>query len=134
MARFSDCLGREWTLRLTLGHRAAMKDIGVLLSPGDMGQTIAAFYEAMQDAEKVVALCHLLSTPTPTMTADEYAAGWDGETFERAGEALEECIADFFLSRRPKVKAAILAKVKAEREKADAKAAEVIARFGSGSS
>ena len=100
MARFTDCLGREWVLRMTLGHRSGLKDIGVLMQPGDMGQTIAAFVEAFGDPEKVVALCHLLTTPAPTVTADEYAAGWDGETFERAAEALEDCIADFFLAGR----------------------------------
>lgn len=136
MARFTDCLGREWVLRLTLGHRTPLKDIGVLLQPGDMGETIAAFSAAMADPEKMVALCHLLTTPPPSCTADEYAAGWDGEAFERAAEALEECVADFFLTRRPMVRAAILRRVREEMARADARAAEMVAaaRFDSGSS
>ena len=134
MAKFTDCLGREWSLRLTLGHRTGLKDIGVLMVPGDMGETIAAFVVAMSDPEKVVALCHLLTHPAPTLTADEYASGWDGPTFAAAGEAVEECVADFFLSRRPQAKAAILTKVREQMKAADARAAEAVARSGSGSS
>lgn len=109
MAKFRDCLDREWSLRLTLGHRAGMKDLGVDMK--DFGAAVTALSMATaMDAEKLVRVCHLLTVNPPPLA--EYEAGFDAVTIDAAGEALAEAVADFYLARQPKLAAAMKAKLR----------------------
>lgn len=131
MSKFVDCLGREWTLRLTLGHRPPLKELGIDTS--ELGKALATLTEATgADVDKLAAVCHLLTVEP--VTIEEYARGWDAVTVELAGEALADAVTDFFLGRRPKLAAAVKAKVKEVMAKMDATAAEALTRSASGTS
>ena len=116
MAKFRDCLGREWTLRLTLGHRAGLKDLGI-----DTSDLVAALATLVRvtgmDADRLLAVCHLLTVEPVTLA--EYADGFDPATIDLAGEALADAVADFYLSRQPRAAAAVKAKVREQMEAMD---------------
>jgi hypothetical protein len=129
MARFTDCLGREWTLRVTLGHRAGLKALGV--DAANLGTALGTLTElTAMDADRLVAVCHLLTVDAPPLV--EYEAGFDADTIGAAGEALADAVADFYLSRRPKMAAAVKARVREAMAELDAKAAEGLTRSGTG--
>lgn len=110
MSKFSDCLGREWTLRLTLGHRAPLRELGV-----DTTDVAAAMVSLAQltgfDADKLAAVCRLLTVEPITVGEDEYLLGWDVATVEAAGEALADAVLGFYLGRQPAAAAALKTKV-----------------------
>lgn len=131
MAVFRDCLDRTWTLRLTLGHRAGLKDLGVDCK--DLGTALATLTAVTGvDADRLVSVCHLLTVEDATR--EEYERGWDARTIEAAGEALADAVADFYLSRRPATAAALKAKVREQLAKMDQAAAEALTRSASGTS
>jgi len=131
MARFTDCNGDERVLRLTLGHRAGLKALGV--DTADLGTAIGTLVrETGFDVDRLAAVCHLLTVDPPPL--DEYKAGFDAVTIEAAGEALADAVTGFYLSRRPQTAAALRAKVKAEMDELDRRAAERLTSSGSGTS
>lgn len=123
MAKFADCLGREWTLRLTLGHRSGLKDLGV--DATDLATTVASLTRVTggADVDALVAVVKLLTVePIPP----DYDHGWDAGTIDRAGEALVDAVADFYLGRRPQMRAALLANVREKTAELDKRAAELL--------
>lgn len=130
MAKFTDCSGREWTLRLTLGHRAGLKQLGI--DPTDFGTAVASLAQVTGvDAEKLVAVCHLLTVEP--VSREEYDQGFDAATIEAAGEALADAVADFYLSRRPQTAAAMKRKVRELMARMDRATADALTRSESGS-
>lgn len=123
MSKYVDCLGREWTLRLTLGHRAALKDLGV--DTADLGSTVSTLTQATggPDIDRLVSVVKLLTVePIPA----DYADGWDAGTIDSAGEALVDAVADFYLGRRPKLAAALKQRVRDGMAALDEKAAHLL--------
>lgn len=129
MAKFTDCLGREWTLRLTLGHRAGLKALGVDTS--DVGAAFSSLATAAGvDVERLARVCHLLTVEP--VSYEEYERGWDADAAEAAGRAVEDAVTDFFLSRRPATAAAVKANFRAAVEQMDRMTADRLTRSGSG--
>jgi hypothetical protein len=129
MAKFTDCSGREWTLRLTLGHRAGLQALGI--DPTNFGTAVATLAQVTGvDAERLVSVCHLLTVEP--VTREEYDQGFDAATIEAAGEALADAVADFYLSRRPKAAAAMKQRVREMMAKLDQAMADAVTRSASG--
>lgn len=110
MAKFTDCLGREWTLRLTLGHRAPLRELGV--DTADVAAAMSSLgHLTGMDAAKLAAVCRAVTVEPITVSVDDYEMGWDADTIERAGEALADAVLGFYLGRQPAAAAALKAKV-----------------------
>lgn len=128
MAKFTDCNGCERVLRLTLGHRAGLKVLGI--DPANLATAMSSLAVATAfDADKLVAVCRLLTVDAPPLA--EYEAGFDPATIDAAGEALAEAVADFYLSRQPKTATAAKAAVREIMAKMDAEMAETLTRSAS---
>lgn len=99
MTRFKDCLGREWSLRITVGALGQVRrEAGV-----DLGQAMRSD-QALADllfgdpATLVSVLWVLVSDQALGLevSPDSFAHGFDGPALERATEALLAAVADFF--------------------------------------
>lgn len=131
MSKFSDCLGREWTLRLTLGHRATLRELGVDTTDVAAAMSSLGHLTGM-DAAKLAEVCRAVTAEPITVGVDEYEAGWDADTIERAGEALADAVLGFYLGRQPKAAAALKAKVSETLTAMDDALAAALTPSGSG--
>jgi hypothetical protein len=91
VATFTDCEGRDWHLRLTVGDLPKLRDLGFDLNGFAAGEKLGEVLFA--DTERFVRIMLLLSRSP--LSFEEAAAGFDGPTLEAAGMALLECFADF---------------------------------------
>lgn len=92
MPSFKDRNGREWKLSLTVGDLPALREMNFDHNALATGNGLAALM--FNEPEKLVTLCHLLAhEQTKGVTAEEFAAGFDGPALEAAGFAvLEACV------------------------------------------
>lgn len=110
MSKFADCLGREWSLNLTVGALAdvrrstdcdlgkALKDEGALVELlfSDPVRLVEVLWVLVRSqAEGATVLCGP-DQGKPPADAEGFARGFDGPTLERAAEALLDAVADFF--------------------------------------
>jgi hypothetical protein len=131
MAKFTDSNGNEWTLRLKLGHRKALAELGVGFNGANFGETIGAFMAATGDPDTLAKVAHAIATAPPT-TAEQLADSFDGETFAAASLALSDEVIDFFHHGRPATVTAARAAVKTLTGQQDETTAAALTRFASG--
>lgn len=93
MPTFTDCLGREWNLRVTLADLRPLREMGI-----DCAKVMTAMERLPDvlfgDAERLATAVYRLSGCK--LTTDEFAEGIDGPALESAGIALVEACVDFF--------------------------------------
>lgn len=102
MARFKDITGDEWEVRITAGHlRPLREDFGIdlrdALKPGETALT-----ETLGDPERFMQVVYSLCAPQVekrSLTPEDFAYRFDGETTESAAVALFEAINSFFRPR-----------------------------------
>lgn len=137
MARFVDSNGGEWVLKLKVGHRKRLADLGVGFEAGNFGATMAAFLAACDDPDRLARVLHAIAV-SPPATAEELADSFDGATFAAAGLALSDEVVDFFHYGRPATAEAARSAVSAiltKQDEATAKTlAAVLTRSDSGTS
>lgn len=109
VATFSDCLGREWVLRLTLGDIPRVKDAtakdgrpgidlnAVLTDATALGRLV---YSDPDTLGRVLWVLVEKQADRLGVTPEGFADGFDGETLARCGDALAEAVTDFFLPRQ----------------------------------
>ena len=112
MARFVDSNGGEWVLRLKLGHRKPLADLGIGFDATNFGRTIASFLAICDDPDKVAKVAHLIAVSPPS-PPEQLADSFDGEGFATASLALADEVIDFFHHGRPATAEAARAAVKA---------------------
>ena len=98
MSKFADCNGNEWKLHLTYGSASAVqRETGVNLALASQSTTWVEiiFNNPGKLIEVLWVLCEQQATHR-ALTPEQFAYGFDGETIEAAGNALAECVADFF--------------------------------------
>lgn len=132
MTRFKDFLGREWSLRLTVGALGQVRrETGA-----DLGQAMRSD-QALADllfgdpATLVSVLWVLVADQAREVTPESFANGFDGPALERATEALLAAVADFF--PRSKVGAALRASLGRTLERMDQAVIERLAQASSNS-
>lgn len=123
MPTFTDCLGRTFTLRLTVADLKPLREIGL-----DVARVVTAG-EALpdllfNDAERLATAAYKLSRSE--LTPEQFAEGIDGPTLEKIGIALVEVCVGFFPNSR--IARAMAGKV---REAIDAMAGDVAAKISS---
>lgn len=131
MARFTDCEGREWELRITRGHLAKLREAGFDLNAA--AKDPAAF-SALDDPETFGRVLWVLcerQAAARDLTPEEFAGGLDGPASFSALDALEAAYLDF--SFRPAVAASLKAKLPGERVRLEREAVERLGPILSGS-
>lgn len=91
MAAFTDRLGREWELGITVKDLKPLKAAGFDFAgflPTEAGSVLL-------DPERLVQIVRLFAHVPDAVTEEEFADGFDGPALGRAGEALLEACADF---------------------------------------
>lgn len=127
MHRFTDTAGREWMLRVNVGTaRRAKEDagidiLGLLDAPKDGAKS--QLETLSEDPSRIVPIVASLckeQIADRKIDAFTFEEGFDGETLEKATNALLEEIIDFF----PNPRRAILKKAKAMADKEQQEAAK----------
>lgn len=131
MSKFTDGNGNEWTLRLKLGHRKPLADLGVGFNGANFGETIGAFMAATADPDVLAKVVHTISVSPPS-TAAELADSFDGESFAAASLALSDEVIDFFHHGRPATTEAARSAVTTLMGQQDQQTAAALTRFVSG--
>jgi hypothetical protein len=107
MARWKDCLGNEWEMRLTVADLKPLRELGLdASSVVTAGEKLADVL--FGDPDKFCRVAHRLSRAE--VPVEQFAAGLDGPAMEAAGVALVESIIDFF--PRSRLAAAMKGRVK----------------------
>jgi hypothetical protein len=102
MARFADCTGREWTLRLTVGLLDDVRDqLGIDLwkVTTDAAAAVEPLYT---DVRKLVGLLWLLverEAAKAGVSPEEFGRALDAEALDASAEALFEALLRFFQRR-----------------------------------
>lgn len=96
MARFAVSGGREFTVRITVGKLAEVREeTGI-----DLGKALAsegALADLMfGDPGRLVSVLYALCDDAANVTPEDFAHYFDGPTLERGTEALLTAVADFF--------------------------------------
>lgn len=99
MSKFKDAEGKDWDLRITVGHlRPLREDFGIDLRAA-LKEDDTTFAEAVGDPEKLGQILWVLLGPQAEkagITPETFVMRFDGETVERAAVALVEAIVGFF--------------------------------------
>ena len=111
MATFKDCLGREYTVSITVGKLKPLREMGLEIGKiATAGESLGTLL--FGDPEKLVGALYLLTDAK--VDRDDFDAGFDGPTMESAGEAILEAVCDFYprsavaARMKGRVKAALL--------------------------
>ncbi len=118
MSRFTDCLGREWELRITRAHIPKLREAGfdlnatvkdpnkldVLADPELMGKVLWLLCEQQADQRK--------------LTPEQFAEGFDGAAWFAAQDAFGAAYFDF--CHRPAIAAELTKKSQGVNEKREA--------------
>jgi hypothetical protein len=131
VSKFTDSNGNEWTLRLKLGHRKPLAELGVGFNGANFGETIGAFMAATADPDVLAKVVHAI-TVSPPSTVAELADSFDGKTFAAASLALSDEVIDFFHHGRPATTEAARAAVTTLVSEQDRQTATALTRFVSG--
>lgn len=91
MAKFVDCLGREWTLRVTVADLKPLKEVGFTFTAFVPDTASAVLF----DPEHLMKVLRVMAHVPPETTDDDFHAGFDGPAMQRAGEAVLEACANF---------------------------------------
>ena len=113
MAKFTDCLEREWDLTLTLGAVSRVRkshkiDLGKILS--DHKELVRLLYEDFDMLGQVLYGLLEKQIKAANLTDDDFIDGFDGPAIQRARDAFAEAIANFSLP--PQVATAAVANLK----------------------
>lgn len=120
MSTFKDCLGREWSLSLTVGKLKPLAAMGLNIGKlAEAGESLGTVL--FGDPEKVLvpAAWILASVDEAKCSPESFADGFDGPTLEAAGEAILNAVIDF--SPRSALAARIKGRVKAALQEMDGK-------------
>ena len=102
MARFKDCEGKEWDVRILTGHlRPLREEFGIDLRDA-LKPEENSLAEALGDPEKFGQVLWVLVQPQAEaagITPEAFAFRFDGEALESAGTALFKAVWDFFRPR-----------------------------------
>jgi hypothetical protein len=95
-ARFTDALGREWHMRITVADLPALRAMG--LKPTPIGEAVAWIERtAESEQEELVSAGYLLCrAEAADFSPAEYASGFDGPAMWRLTAALAHAVIDFF--------------------------------------
>lgn len=129
MAKFKDCLGRDWSLRITTRHLKPLRETGFDVGACSKG---AEAFLPLADPETLGRVLWVLVGPDAVkagVSEDDFAGGFDGPTIHAATTALMEAIADFIHS--PAVAAALKKKLPGEIASREAKIVRLIDATGS---
>lgn len=124
MAKFKDCLGREWSLRITTRLLKPLREAGFDVGACAKG---AEGYLPLADPETLGAALWVLcetDARAKQIAEDDFAGGFDGPTIFAATTALMGAVADF--SQTPTVAAAMKKKLPGA---IAAKEAEIVRRI-----
>lgn len=120
MATFTDCKGREWDFKLTVGLLTEVREAtGVKLGEILRSETALSdfLFADPETVGRVMWCCCREQAEAAGVAPESFAAGFDGPTLEAATEAFLGSVADFF--PRSKIGAAIKANLPAVLAKAD---------------
>ncbi len=99
MNEFTDKLGREWRLDITVGSAAdveAVSGVDLLRCVQDGEALTSLLYTDPRRLVKVLGAILSEDMAAGNVSPDSFARGFDGATMERASEALLGAICDFF--------------------------------------
>lgn len=93
MATFTDCLGREHTLRITVANLRPLRELGLSIDKiAEAGEALGTLLfgdrERLADAIWAIRSGDALARP-------EFDDGMDGLSLERGGESMVEAVIDF---------------------------------------
>ncbi len=97
MARFTDCKGRDWELRLTLGLVKPLREAGFNVAD-------AASFARLDDPDLIGRVLWILCEDRATdrgLSPEEFVKGFDGPAIFGAIDALQDAYCDFF--HRPEI-------------------------------
>lgn len=96
MAKFTDAIGREWKLRITMGDLKDLKEAGLNVS--QVSREPAALRDLANDFERfgqvLWVLCETQADELD-VSPKQFATAFDGPTLFAAAGAIEEAIWDF---------------------------------------
>ena len=115
MATFTDCLGREHALRITVANLRPLRELGLSIDKiAEAGEALGTLL--FGDRERLAdALWAIRSGDA--ITRPDFDDGMDGPALERGGEAMVEAVIDF--SPRSKIAEKMRGRVRAMFETVD---------------
>jgi len=127
MAKFTDRLGRDWTIDVLVMHLPILrKEFGVDLKEKDWPLKLSRLVESSD--EEFVRLLGVLcdeQVKANKLTPDDFVAGFNVQTLIDAGAALEDAFTDFSL-RSSQARQAVKEKTVILRERLDRRTAEMV--------
>jgi hypothetical protein len=91
-ARFTDALGREWQLRITVADLPVLRELGLMHDPLKAIEWIAK--ASFSEPEKLVVAAYRVGRAD--CAPEAFAAGFDGAALMRLVSALSHAVIDFF--------------------------------------
>lgn len=131
MASFADRNNKSWNLSLTVGHLPVLKETYSLdLNKAVRSQEDFASLFDLAPQDLVGILYHVCEEAIEKagLSPEDWAHLFDGETIERATEALAEAVLSFF--PRQKIAQAMKGNLRKALEKMDAQAVKQIEKMG----
>lgn len=102
MSEFRDTDGRTWKFRITVADILPLKEAGLDLD--QIAKSLSLDHLFSLTPSELFGICwYLVSKGQPALKIEELAEAMDGETAERASEALIAAVVDFFPWVRSKV-------------------------------
>jgi hypothetical protein len=131
MATFTDRNNKSWSLNLTVGHLAPLKETyGLDLNKAVRSQEDFASLFDLAPQDLVGILYHVCEEAIEKagLSPEDWAHLFDGETIERATTALAEAVLSFF--PRQKIAQAMTGNLRKALEKMDRQAVKQIEKMG----
>lgn len=100
VAKFSDCLGREWSIRITLGMLPKLREAGFDVNAVAKNPAQLSVLSDPETLGKVAwTLCEKQAIAA-NVDPEQFADGFDGPTIQDAVQAILESILDFSQPRQ----------------------------------
>jgi hypothetical protein len=125
LSKFKDADGKEWEVRVTVGHLRPLRELGMDLKEfvkegAEAGLADLLFGDPERFGQIMWVLCGAQAEKVG-LTPEDFACRLDGESLDRAAVALVEGVVGFF---RPGTGAKVAAVVRRGMDKATARAVE----------